>query len=58
MSNVSLERYYIVLYDGALTLKMKQKWRLTRFAIKLFICTPKLFVLIYVKGTHFNTCRS
>ena len=37
MSNVSLERYYFVLYDGALTLKF-QKWRLTRFAIKLFIC--------------------
>ena len=36
MSNVSLERYYFVLYDGALTLKMS-KWRLTRFAIKLFI---------------------
>ena len=36
MSNVSLERYYFVLYDGALTLKMS-KWCLTRFAIKLFI---------------------
>ena len=35
MSNVSLERYYFVLYDGALTLK-NLKWRLTRFAIKLF----------------------
>ena len=36
---VSLEKYYFVLYDGALTLKMsKQKWCLTRFAIKLFIC--------------------
>ena len=33
---VSLERYYFVLYDGALTLKMS-KWHLTYFAIKLFI---------------------
>ena len=24
MSNVSLERYYVVLYDGALTLKMSK----------------------------------
>ena len=37
MSNVSLERYYFVLYDGALTLKMS-KWCLMRFAIKLFNC--------------------
>ena len=29
MRNVSLERYYFVLYNGALTLKC-QKWRLTR----------------------------
>ena len=36
MRKVSLELYYFVLYDGALTLKMS-KWRLTRFAIKLFI---------------------
>ena len=35
MSNVSLERYYFVVYDGAL--KKCQKWRLTCFAIKLFI---------------------
>ena len=35
MRKVSLERYYFVLYDGALTLNMS-KWRLTRFAIKLF----------------------
>ena len=36
MRNVglSLERYYFVLYDGALTLIIS-KWRLTRFAIKL-----------------------
>ena len=37
MSNVSLERYYFVLYDGALTLKMSKMALLTRFAIKLFI---------------------
>ena len=36
MRNVSLERYYFVLYDCALTSKC-QKWRLSRFAIKLFI---------------------
>ena len=34
MRKVSLELYYFVLYDGALTLKMS-KWRLTRFAMKL-----------------------
>ena len=33
MSNVSLERYYFVLYDGALTLKM------SKMAIKLFNCS-------------------
>ena len=38
MRNVSLERYYVVLYNDALTLKMS-KWRLTRFSIKLFIYT-------------------
>ena len=37
MRKVSLERYYFVLYDCALTSKV-QKWRLSRFAIKLFIC--------------------
>ena len=35
MREVSLERYYFVLYDGALTLKMS-KMALTRFVIKLF----------------------
>ena len=35
MSFVSFERHYFVLYDGVLTLKMS-KWRLTRFAMKLF----------------------
>ena len=39
MRKVSLERYYFVLYNGALTLKMS-KMVLYRFAIKLFIyCT-------------------
>ena len=38
MSNVSLERYYFVLYDGALTLKMP-KMALNAFCDKLFICS-------------------
>ena len=33
MRKVSFERYYFVLYVGALTLK-RSKWRLTRFVIK------------------------
>ena len=45
MRKVSLERYYFVFYDGAL-LKC-QKWRLTRFAIKLHIFIY-LFYLIYL----------
>ena len=45
MRIVSLERYYFVLYDVALTLKCK-KWRLTRFAMKLFIYTSILFCMI------------
>ena len=36
MKKVSLEKYYFVLYNGVLTLKFS-KWRLTRFAINLFI---------------------
>ena len=36
MKKVSLERYYFVLYNVALTLKMS-KMALNRFAIKLFI---------------------
>ena len=36
MSNVSLERYYFVSYDGALTLKMS-KMALNAFCDKLFI---------------------
>ena len=48
MRKVSLERYYFVLCNGALTLKC-QKSRLTRFAIKLFILwmverVPHLFL--------------
>ena len=35
MRKGSLERYYFVLYDCALPQKF-QKWRLSRFAIKLF----------------------
>ena len=40
MRKVSLEMYCFVLYDCALTqhvLQNFQKWRLSRFAIKLFI---------------------
>ena len=45
MSNVSLERYYFVLYDGALTLKMS-KMALNVFCdktlqIKVSICRKK-----------------
>ena len=40
---VSLERHYFVLYDSALTLKMK-KWRLIRFAMKLLVPTENLVV--------------
>ena len=36
MKKVSLEKYYFVLYNGVLTLKIS-KWCLTRFAINLFI---------------------
>ena len=50
MINVSLERYYFVLYDGVLTLEMS-KLRLTRFAIKLFKFTlyksTTIFQLLY-----------
>ena len=41
MSNVSLERYYFVLYDGALTLKMS-KMALNAFCDKLFMYTMKI----------------
>ena len=37
MKKVSLERYYFVLNDGVLTLKMSKM--VTRFVMKLFICT-------------------
>ena len=48
MRKVSLERYYFVLYDGALTWKIS-KWRLPRFAIKLFMYYTILFQL---KNNH------
>ena len=35
MRQVSLERYYFVIYDGALILNIF-KWRLSHFPIKLF----------------------
>ena len=36
MTNVSLERYYFVLYDGALTLKMSKMALTHVLSIKLF----------------------
>ena len=42
MSNVSLERYYFVLYDGALTLKM------SKMALNAF-CDKTLHMLLYTK---------
>ena len=41
MSNVSLERYYFVLYDGALTLKM------SKMALNVF-CDKTLHIYIYI----------
>ena len=43
MSNVSLERYYFVLYDGALTLKM------SKMALNAF-CDKTLHMYIKVKN--------
>ena len=46
MSNVSLERYYFVLYDGALTLKMS-KMAINAFCDKtLHIYTEGQFIRI------------
>ena len=45
MRKVSLERYYFVLYDCAFLQKF-QKWRLSRFAIKLFISIMMIKMLI------------
>ena len=45
MSNVSLERYYFVLYDEALTLKM------SKMALNAF-CDKTL------QGIHVGTCMS
>ena len=44
MSNVSLERYYFVLYDGALTLKMSKK-ALNAFCDK----TLQLYFVMYMR---------
>ena len=41
MSNVSLERYYFVLYDGALTLKM------SKMALNAF-CDKTLHILSFI----------
>ena len=48
MSNVSLERYYFVLYDGALTLKM------SKMALNAF-CDKTLQVLIKNPPFHSTT---
>ena len=47
MSNVSLERYYFVLYDGALTLKM------SKMALNAF-CDKTLHIYIYIYQNY--TC--
>ena len=44
MSNVSLERYYFVLYDGALTLKMS-KMALNVFCDK----TLQIYMMFYIQ---------
>ena len=41
MSSVSLERYYFVLYDGALTLKM------SKMALNAF-CDKTLHILLHL----------
>ena len=48
MSNVSLERYYFVLYDGALTLKMS-KMALNAFCDK----TLHLFIMYFDRNIVF-----
>ena len=48
MSNVSLERYYFVLYDGALTLKM------SKLALNVF-CDRKLFTCRSANITRNNS---
>ena len=48
MSNVSLERYYFVVYDGALTLKMS-KMALNAFCdktLQIILCSCKCFTLV------------
>ena len=45
MSNVSLERYYFVLYDGALTLKM------SKMALNAF-CDKTLHLYVVGKRTR------
>ena len=47
MSNVSLERYYFVLYDGALTLKM------SKMALNAF-CDKTLHVDLYYWQLPYN----
>ena len=55
MSNVSLERYYFVLYDGALTLKMS-KMALNAFCDKtlhIFIKKKKIITLLSPASSSF-----
>ena len=59
MSNVSLERYYFVLYDGALTLKMS-KMALNAFCDKtlhiyLIFFIFFFFKIAYMWSTHTHT---
>ena len=46
MSNVSLERYYFVLYDGVLTLKM------SKMALNAFCDKTLHFIVLGVKKTY------
>ena len=54
MSNVSLERYYFVLYDGALTLKYDEKMALNAFCDKTLhinnlYCLCKRIIFFWVR---------
>ena len=53
MSNVSLERYYFVLYDGALTLKMS-KMALNAFCDKTLHILCIIFFVCYVYALRFE----
>ena len=53
MSNVSLERYYFVLYDGALTLKMS-KMALIAFCDK----TLHIYVTLSLFTRGISVCHN